>query len=367
MSYGRNELRLRKDTGSSRRSYQPGASRSSGGGGDRSLAKSIICVCLLLAVFGLKSSSAKLAQRAVETLSGLVRHEADFSESADSVVSFFTNTVYSLTGKELPVNAPAPSRLYPPIEDGKLYRGFIDDVHPVFNLVVKPVGITIDDSHPSVLFSKATSHTLRNSRSFVDVLRDSVKPFGYEPRATIFISRVWDDRISKEPGDYFGGYLPLADALALLDETPGLEVGYHTVAHKNMKEMGAAEVRAAIKAQQEDFATQGVLDKVVPILAYPYGLPPLPEGIKELRSMGFSGAVLAFPGVNEGRYDNLPVVYYDGKLLTDYFLMPRVNIGAYAYPYRPTNKNAPFVPIDPWADFQKDVLDAMQRIYIVPK
>ncbi|MCL1912789.1 MAG: M23 family metallopeptidase [Eubacteriaceae bacterium] len=190
MSYGRNELRIRKDTGS-RRSYQVGSSRSSGGG-DRSLTNAVICVCILLAVFGLKSSSAKLAQRAVETLTGLVRYEADFSESADSVVSFFTNAVYSLTGKELPVNAPAPTRLYPPIEDGKLYRGFIDDVHPVFNLVVKPVGIIIEGSPSGNVSCSGNSRVfaiIRNGDGtlrLVTVYNNSTK-IVYDNLAAVFV------------------------------------------------------------------------------------------------------------------------------------------------------------------------------------
>lgn len=234
----------------------------------------------------------------------------------------------------------------------------------------KPVGITVDDAHPSVLFSRSStpaSGELRNSRSFVEVLRDSLAPFGHAPRATIFAGRVWDDRISKVPGEYFGGHLPLADALALLDEMPGVETGYHTIAHESMSGMDAAETRAALEAQRDDFALEGVLEKVVPVLAYPYGHPPLPEGREELRSMGFLGAVLAFPGIGEGRSDSLPVCEYDGMLATDPFMIPRVSIGAYAYPYRPAEKNASFVPIDPETDFRKDVLDALPRIYVVPE
>ena len=254
-----------------------------------------------------------------------------------------------------------------PVNMSDILKSRVDSVVPGG---FKPVGITVDDAHPSVLFSRFStpasgqaSGELRNSRSFVEVLRDSLKPFGRDPRATVFISRVWDDRISTTPGDYFGGHLSLAGALAMLDATPGLEVGYHTVAHKIMTKMGAEETRAALEAQREDFAKQGVLEKVVPVLAYPYGAPPLPEGLEALRSMGFWGAVLAFPGIHELKHDTLPSCEYNATLLTDPFLLPRVNIGAYAYPYRPADKNAPFVSIDPGADFQKDVLDALPRIY----
>lgn len=254
-----------------------------------------------------------------------------------------------------------------PVNMSDILKNRVDSVVPGG---LKPVGITVDDAHPSVLFSRLStpaSGELRNSRSFVEVLRDSLEPFGRAPRATIFIGRVGDDRISTIPGEYFGGYLPLPDALALLDETPGVEAGYHTIAHKSMTAMGAAETRATLEAQREEFATEGVLERVVPILAYPYGHPPLPEGLEELRAMGFWGAALAFPGVREGRHDTSPVCEYDGTLLTDPFLVPRVNIGAYAYPYRPADRNEPFVSLDPWADFQKDVLNAMPSMYVAPK
>lgn len=253
-----------------------------------------------------------------------------------------------------------------PVNISDILENRVDGIVPAG---LKPVGITMDDAHPSVLFSRSStpkSGGLKNSRPLVEILHDSLKPFGHAARATIFIGRVWNDRISTVPGEYFGGYLPLAEALALLDETPGIEVGYHTVTHKSMGAMGAAETRSALEAQREDFARQGVLENVVPILAYPYGHRPLPEGLEESRSQGFLGAVLAFPGIGEGMYDTLPACEYDGTLLTNPFLIPRVSIGAKAYPYRPADRNTPFVSLDPYDDFKKDVLDALPLLYTVP-
>jgi hypothetical protein len=93
-----------------------------------------------------------------------------------------------------------------------------------------------------------------------------------------------------------------------------------------------------------------VFERIPRILAYPYGLPPAAEALPALEHLDFLGAALAFPGVNEARYADLPVCRYGRTgLLTPRFHIPRVNIGAYAYAPR-----GGAVPIDPLDDFRKD-------------
>ena len=230
---------------------------------------------------------------------------------------------------------------------------------------LKPVGITADDAHRSVVFSRLsrTDGELPNARSLLEILQDSLKPFGREPRATIFVSRVEDDRITNQQGGYFGNYMPLSVVLQTLEAMPGLEIGYHTVSHTRMLNMDASQVRELIEEQIADFKTLGIVDQVVPVLAYPYGVRPASEGIAELRRMGFKGAVLAFPGVREARYDTLPTCNYNGTLLTDPFLIPRVSIGSHIYAPNNSAQKGSYVAIDPLDDFRKDVLEALPNIY----
>ncbi len=247
-----------------------------------------------------------------------------------------------------------------PVNASDILDGKVDELVP---RGLKPVGVTADDAHSSVLFFKNARERagLLNARPLAEIFRASLKPSGLAPRATFFISRVEDDRISKQPGEYFGGYKTLPAILDELDALPGLEIGYHTLNHIKMTRMDAGQVREIIQKQQDDFASLGVLDRVAPVLAYPYGVPPAPEGLRELRRLGFKGAVTAYPGMREGRA-NPPACEYDGRLLSDPFLVPRVCIGSHTYT-RPSGGGL-YAPIDPREDFRKDVLEALPHIYV---
>ncbi len=231
---------------------------------------------------------------------------------------------------------------------------------------MKPVGITADDAHRSIVFSQATAQheQQRNARSFVDIFAESLSGSGRMPRATFFIAAVGDDRYTKKVEGYFGNYEPLPRVMDRLGRWPGLEIGYHTRSHRRMTGMGAEQVRSLMQEQMDDFAAQGILERVVPVLAYPYGELPKPEGVEELRRMGFKGAVLAFPGVREGRYESIPACGYGGGLLCDPFHIPRVCIGSFAYASQKTAQGRAYTPIDPLADFQKDVLESLPGLYV---
>ena len=250
-----------------------------------------------------------------------------------------------------------------PVNMSDILENRVDDIVPKG---LKPIGITADDAHYSVVFSQTTAKhgEPRNARSLVEVLAQSLAPFGHAPRATFFLSGVGDDRYSSKAGGYFGNSLPLSDVLDALAVMPGVETGYHTLHHTKMGGLSGAQVRALAQEQMRDFEKLGVLHRVQRILAYPYGVRASEEGRNELRDLGFKGAVLAYPGVREARYDDLPSCVYDGQLMTDAFLIPRVCIGAYTYAHKVAATGGAHVPIDPLDDFRKDVLKALPQIYV---
>lgn len=251
---------------------------------------------------------------------------------------------------------------YRPVNVSDILTGRVDAVTPKG---MKPLGITADDAHPSILYSRGEGKRagLRNARSFVEILSRSVRGYHCAPRATFFLSGVADDRYSSKVGGYFGGYAPLARVMDSLASMPGLEMAYHTRAHPRMTGMGAARVRALMEDQMNEFQRLGVFDRVARILAYPYGLTPTPEGVRELGELGFAGAVLAFPGVHEARYESVPSCLYDGRLVTDPFHIPRACIGAYVYAPDASARSGSYVPVDPLEDFRKDAETAWPEIY----
>jgi hypothetical protein len=204
----------------------------------------------------------------------------------------------------------------------------------------KALGITVDDAHPSVVYSREAHRQAMTSHSFVEVFADSAGRAGLAPRATFFLSGE----------SYFGGKRGLAWVLDQLAPLPGLECGYHTRRHHKMTGWGYQQTQQALKEQMEDFMAKGVFERIPRILAYPYGLPPDDDGLRALEDLDFLGAALAFPGVNEAKYAGLTVCRYGrAGLLSSRFRIPRVNIGAYIY--APGGGAA---PIDPLDDFRKD-------------
>ena len=205
----------------------------------------------------------------------------------------------------------------------------------------KALGVTVDDAHPSVIFSRKEHPQSATNRSFVEIFAASAHGAGLVPRGSFFLSGQ----------SYFGGKQALAGVLDRLAPLPGLECGYHTRRHPRMTGWGYRQTRQLLEEQMGDFTAQGVFERIPRILAYPYGLLPSDEGLRALEDLDFLGGVLAFPGVNEARYTRLPVCRYSRTgLLTPRFRIPRVNIGAYVY--APGGGTA---PIDPLDDFQKDV------------
>lgn len=250
-----------------------------------------------------------------------------------------------------------------PVNISDIINNRVDQIVPKG---MKPLGITADDAHRSVVFSRATAkHSeQRNAQSMVEILGNSVRPYQCDARATFFLSSVGDDRYSGAAEGYFGDSLPLPDVLDALAVMPGVEVGYHTRTHTRMSGMGPDQVKALLEDQMRDFARLGVLDRVQRLLAYPYGIRPSEQGMYALRELGFTGAVLAFSGAREAKYDTVPACVYDGKLMTDAFLIPRVCIGAFTYAHNTSARAGAYVAIDPLDDFRKDVERALPNIYV---
>lgn len=239
-----------------------------------------------------------------------------------------------------------------------------DRVDAVVPRGLKPLGITADDSHPSILFSRETGDQSGNSNSFVDVFRGSLVSWKHAPRATFFCCGAYGTEGATSEASYFGGRTSLAGVLNMLASLPGLELAYHTHSHTRMKGMGASEVKGLLKEQESLFQRWGVVDRIARILAYPYGVAPKEDGIRAVADMGFLGAVLAFPGIQEARYSTLPQCSYDRKLISDPFLIPRVNIGAFMYAPGVVTTTMRYAPIDPVADFRKDVAAIAPEPYV---
>lgn len=242
---------------------------------------------------------------------------------------------------------------YHPVNMSDILLHRVDEIVPQG---LMPLGITVDDAHRSVIFSRKTTmhQDQRNERSFMEILGDSTARRNLPARATLFLSGT-NARRTGPDGGYFGSQMPLVGVLDALGVMPGVEAAYHTRRHPRMRTMGYEATKAVLQDQMEQFHGLGVLDRIVRILAYPYGQRPEDPGLQALRELGFLGGVLAYPGVREGHCKEVPLCYYDGRLLNDPFLVPRVTIGAMTYAFGPITTGGRFRDIDPVEDFRKDV------------
>ena len=234
---------------------------------------------------------------------------------------------------------------FAPLNASDILLNRVNNVLPPARLAL---GITVDDAHPSALFARGGQRQGQgqdNAASFLDILLKSSTAAGLTPRASFFVSGP----------SYFGGKRKLDWVLDQLEATPGIELGYHTLGHKSMAGFGYQQTLQLIEEQMESFRRHSALERVSRILAYPYGLPPAPEGLRALTELGFLGGLCAFPGRDEAGYARLPVCRYGEKgLLSERFLLPRVNIGAFRQLKKGTGAQ-PYAPIDPLDDFRKDI------------
>jgi hypothetical protein len=247
---------------------------------------------------------------------------------------------------------------YRPVNMSDIVTGRVDSLVPAG---YKPLGITVDDAHQSVFFSRneVFHPDLQNTRSFLDVLSAVSARYQCQPRATLFICRVGNNRFSNKPEEYFGGHLPLSTLVQRLHSTlPGVEMGYHTRNHLDVSACTAEEMRAILYDQIDDFQQLGVLQHIAPVFAYPFGEEPKKAARKAVAEMGFRGAFLAFPDLEELGEEQI-YYSYEKRLHSNYFRIPRMNIGAWMY-----TEGSTFELIDPVRDFQNNVEKGRTGIYI---
>ncbi len=251
---------------------------------------------------------------------------------------------------------------YRPVNISDIILGQVDKV---VAKGFKPIGISADAAHASMIFSTVTAPQgaddgpLKNAQSFVEVLGSSLHNYAL-PRATFFLSIA--SRKATKDNSYFGSIMNLTDVADVLSPMPGIEFGYQTRWHTRLSDFNATHMTAVIENQMEHLQQLNMLDKVQKIMAYPFGGRPNDEGMLALRDAKFLGGVLTYPGVNEAHYNQIPLCVYDGRLMTDPFLIPRVSIGSHVY--AKGNKPLKNPAIDPIEDFRKDVEKAIPRPYI---
>lgn len=235
-----------------------------------------------------------------------------------------------------------------PVNMSDILLGHVDAVAPNGR---KPLGITVDDSHRSVIFSRKDSNDpdQRNDRAFYDILCDSAASRDLAPRATLFICEESNNRYKGAKG-YFGDTSALPRVVKKVSATPGVEFGFHTRWHKSMSKMGYVETSAVMRDQLDQLEHMGVLDYFVKVIAYPFGQAPKKSGLKALKDLGFYGGVLALGGKGEAGEGKTPFCVYDGKPLVDPFFIPRVNIGSKLY-----DASLQLMPFNPIDDFDKDI------------
>lgn len=236
-----------------------------------------------------------------------------------------------------------------PVNMSDIIEGRVDRIVPKGK---KPLGITMDDSHRSVLFdSREARHPdQRNGLSFYAVYSEWAKRRGVQPRVTFFLSENSNDRLEGPLQGYFGDTKRLKEAVQKIAGTPGMELGYHTRLHKRLSKLTCGEFETIVAYQEEQFQALGVYDQVKKILSYPYGLPPEAGCDEILKRRGFIGAVLASPGVGEGGTGKAPFCLYAKGLKENPFRIPRINVGAGTY-----SREFVIKPEDPIRDFDKDI------------
>ncbi len=249
---------------------------------------------------------------------------------------------------------------YRPVNMSDIMLGRVDSVVPKG---MKPLGITADGAHASMIFSTSTATKgtdkgpLGNAQSFVEIFANSLQNIAV-PRATFFLSIPK----GKKTSGYFGSVMPLRDIADALQVMPHIEFAYQTKFYTPLGGVSGPMMRQIVEFQMEELQKEHMFERVVRIMAYPYSARPNDAGLMALRDLQFLGGVLTYPGVGEAHHTTIPHCLYDGKLMMDSFHVPRVAIGSHVY--APGTKPVKNPPIEPVEDFVKDVVKAIPRLYI---
>lgn len=163
MSNRRFELKLRSDSADPYDHYYPAQPRrgKKSSGTPRNFQEklttcSIICVCVLLAVMLLKIIDTNTTNSILKTFNNLLTSQTDFEKTADDVMTFVSETIAGITGKNVEVISPDTISIKQPLEEGTLVKRFESTVHPVFNTVIKPTGIEIKAKASAFVNSSCT-------------------------------------------------------------------------------------------------------------------------------------------------------------------------------------------------------------------
>ncbi len=258
------------------------------------------------------------------------------------------------------VLAHAWSLGYRPVNMSDIMLARVDSVVPKG---FKPLGITSDGAHPSMVFSTTTASQgtdkgpLVNAQSFVEIFANSLQNIAL-PRATLFLSIPK----GKKNNGYFGSVMPLKDIADALQVMPHIEFAYQTKFYTALGGVDGPTMRKIVEFQMEELYKEHMFERVVRIMAYPYSARPTDAGLMALRDLQFMGGVLTYPGVGEAHHTEVPQCLYDGKLMMDSFYVPRVAVGSHVY--APGNKPVKNPPIEPIEDFTKDVVRAIAKTYV---
>ncbi len=249
---------------------------------------------------------------------------------------------------------------YRPVNMSDIFLQRVDKVVPKG---FKPLGITADGAHASMVFSTATAAKgtdrgpLGNAQSFVEIFANSLQNIAV-PRATFFLSIPK----GKKTSGYFGSVMPLKDIADALQVMPHIEFGYQTKFYTPLGKVDGPTMRKIVEFQMEELYKEGMFERVTRIMAYPYSARPTDAGLMALRDMHFLGGTLTYPGEGEAHHNTIPQCLYDGKLMMDAFHVPRVAIGSHVY--APGTKPIKNPPIEPVQDFMKDVVRAIAQPYV---
>ncbi len=252
------------------------------------------------------------------------------------------------------------SQGFRPVSMSDILLNRVDSIVPAG---YKPIGITSDGAHASMIFSSTTAPKgsdkgpLKNSHSFVEIFAASLQNITM-PRATFFLSIPK----GRQNNSYFGSVMQLKDILDVMHVMPDIEYGYQTKFYNSLGGLSGPRMREVMEFQMEDFQKLGVFERISRIISYPYSSKPQEAGMIALRDLQFLGGTLTYPGVGEAHHKIVPHCLYDGKLMSNAFLIPRVAIGSHAYALgsKPVKNPA----IDPIDDFAKDVTRAIPKLYV---
>ncbi len=252
------------------------------------------------------------------------------------------------------------SQGFRPVNMSDILLNRVDSVVPAG---FKPIGITSDGAHASMIFSTTTAPKgsdrgpLKNTHSFVEIFVASLQNV-IMPRATFFLSIPK----GRKHNTYFGSVMQLKDIMDVMQVMPDVEFAYQSKFYNSLGGLSGARLKEVVEFQMEDFQRLGVFNKISRIIAYPYSSKPQEAGMMALRDLQFLGGTLTYPGVGEAHHKTVPQCLYDGKLMTNAFLIPRVAIGSHTY--APGTQPVKNPPIDPIEDFAKDVIRAIPRPYV---